>query len=110
MPKLKLNGTAAADFTASRFLAGVRDTNGDIALAGAGVAITGIIQDGVDVGQTLGVIALGVSFCVFGATVAAGEQVEVDAAGKFIPLAAGIAVGICEVGGAADAIGCVLLK
>lgn len=109
MPIQKLSGLAGADFSAKRFFGAVRQTDGTFAVAGAGVAITGVIQDAVGAGQTCGVMSKGVSFCVFGGTVTAGAEVEINADGKFIALNTGIAVGICEVGGAADEIGSVSL-
>lgn len=108
--KINLTGTAKVDLTAARFLAVKRDTDGLIIKAGDGEKALGILQDGVDINEIAGVTVFGVSFCIFGATVAVGEEVQVDANGKIIPLAAGKSIGICEVGGDADAVGCILIK
>lgn len=108
--KRNLTGTAKVDLTGARFLAVKRDTDGLMIKAGAGEKALGILQDAVDVNEIGAITVAGVSYCVFGATVAVGAEVEVDANGKLIPLAAGKSIGICEVGGDADEIGCVLLK
>jgi hypothetical protein len=73
--------------------------------------MSGVIIDEVEASKGVaGVVTLGATFAIFGATVAEGEEVEVGADGKFIPLAAGISVGICEVGGGADEIGTIVVK
>ncbi len=96
---------AAADFSASQFLAVKVDSNGRAALAGAGDLAIGILQndpDAIDKAATVG--TEGVTKAVLGATVAAGAEVQTDAAGKIITLAAGERVGICLTGGDADEI------
>jgi hypothetical protein len=111
IPGFKL-GTekAAADLSAKQYYALVPTATG-LDVAGAGVKIAGVNQGQPALGETVEMTCDGVSKCVAGAAVAKGAEVEVDANGKFITLAAGISVGFAlEAAGGADELFAVLLK
>jgi len=112
LPSFKLPGfTAEADLSAAQFL-GVNGGTaaGQVALAGAGEAIFGVLQNKPTAGQAAEVMNKGVTKGISGAAILVHVQVEVDAAGKFITLAAGVPVGFAlEAAGAADEIITVLL-
>jgi len=113
VPGFKLPGhTASADLSASQFLAVVPHTTaGQVALAGAGVKIAGVLQNDPAAGEAAEVMVDGVTKGVSGAAISAGDEVEVDAAAKFITLSSGISVGFAiEAAAGADDILSVLLK
>ena len=80
---------AAADFTTAgqhRFV--VIDSNGKAALAGAGVAVDGVLQNNPDVDQAATVWGPGtLSKIEAGAAVATGAQVTPDATGRAVDAA-----------------------
>ena len=95
----------------NRYTAVSIDANGTLIPAPAGKPCIGILrEDATPVELPAQVAASGVSFCIFGDTVATGAAVEVGADGKLITQASGEAIGIAMFGGAADQIGSVLLN
>lgn len=76
-------------------------------------AIAGVLQNKPENGQSVLLEMKGITRGVFGATVASGVEVEVDADGKFIEYdsvaADGVKVGYCLEGGDADEIGTIKL-
>jgi hypothetical protein len=86
---------AAGDLSTHQFKGIACDNTGKAALAGAGVAIVGVLQNKPSAAnQAATIMAEGVTPGVAGAAVAAGASVEMDANGLFITLAAGVRVGI----------------
>lgn len=110
MPRTSISLMPAATMVSNQHKFGVVTTEGKLNLAGAGARAVGVIQTPGIVGEPCNVMVSGISFIVIGATLAAGQEVEADATGKAIPLATGKSNGICLVGGAKDAIGCILVK
>ena len=80
---------ASSDFSASQYYAGIIDTNGQCALAGAGVNADGIMQDKPVIGRSGALVSGGYSKAVAGAAVTAGSPVMTDATGRFVPATAG---------------------
>lgn len=73
----------------------------------------GILQDKpAAAGRAAKVAVAGVSKCVLGGTVAAGDVVNCDGNGKVVGIATGDGrmLGICRVGGSAGQIGCIELR
>lgn len=101
---------AATDLSAKQFYAVKVDSNGKAALAGAGERAAGILQNDPASGKVANVMALGVSKAVYGASVTAGAELEVDANGKLITASTGKVVGIALESGSANEIHSVLLK
>lgn len=115
MPVKYLTGTkpAATDFSQARYKFVDINANGDLILAPAGKACVGILQQPGEKDKgpmELPVMFAGISFIIFGGTVASGAMVEIDANGCAIAANTGVAVGKAIVGGASGDIGCVLLK
>ena len=90
---------ASGDLSANQFLLHDVDASGQLVLSSA--AGTGyVLQDKPSAqGQAGNIRISNVTKVELGATVAAGAQVESDAAGKAVTLAAGIAVGHLLTGG-----------
>lgn len=105
------NLLAAVAHTSNQFKAVVINTSGKIALAGAGVAIDGILQNNPAQDYPCAVMKDGVSKAVAGATVALGDQLTPDANGKLIPaVATDHIVGVAMESGALDNIITVLIN
>lgn len=107
-----VTGMPAANLAGKRYLFGKFDANSQLVVAGAGEATVGVIQEPNNVGQPTQVGVHGELFIIFGATVAAGQEVMSDANGKAVPFVPGTATnraaGFCTVGGAVDEIGTIL--
>jgi len=103
-----ITGMPAAQLTRYTFVK--YDANGDVTTAGAGEAAVGVTYEPNGVGEPAQVVASGFAFITLGGTVAAGAEVESDAAGKAVTLATGKSLGVLAVGGAAGDIGTILLK
>ena len=75
---------AAADLTASQFLLMNIDSAGKAALAGLAGRAVGVLQNNPDIAQAATLGIAGVTKVVAGAAVAAGADLQSDAAGKAI--------------------------
>lgn len=96
--------------TASLYLAvAVSTTTGNAVLPAAGAAIAGVLQNNPAVGQEAVIYAEGIVKCLCASACTPGIQVEVDGAGKFIPLATGKAVGYVIAGAGAGEIASIRL-
>ena len=80
---------AAADLTAKQFYAIKIDTNGLAAVAGAGEAGIGILQNNPGLGQSAAVQVDGISKARAGATIAAGAPLASNASGLLITATTG---------------------
>lgn len=102
---------ASADLSASQYLAVVVDANGQAAISGAAIQIDGVLQNKPEfLGDTATIMQKGITKGVVGtAGVTAGDEVEIEAGGDFITLAAGVSVGKALVTGVADDIVPILL-
>lgn len=89
VPGFSFTGVAAADLTGKEGLGVVINSNGLIALAGDAVAIDGILRYGAAIGRTVTVVQTGIMGVIYGDTVAAGDGLTTDSAGRFVPAAAG---------------------
>lgn len=101
---------AAADLSAKQYYAVKLNSSGQIAVCGDDEFAYGILQDKPSAAGRVGCVAVGgVSRCVFGGTVAAGDIVNVDTNGKIVALATGDGrmLGVCRVGGSSGEIGCI---
>jgi hypothetical protein len=67
---------------------------GKAALAGAGGRVVGVLQNKPRLNEAVTLMHNGVSFVEAGAAVAQGDNVQSDATGRAITLAAGIAQGV----------------
>ena len=89
---------AGADLSGSAGLGAVVNAAGNAVLAGAGVNILGVIQDTTPAadasGKMVDISVDGLASVITGAAVTAGDTLEVDAAAKFITLAAGKSVAV----------------
>jgi hypothetical protein len=101
MPFKAITLVPSVSFVDKRYLFATIDNTGEAVICGAGAKAVGVMQDPNDVGQPSNVMVSGVSFVVIGAPLAAGQEVQSDADGKAIPLAAGRPNGICVVGSGA---------
>lgn len=110
MPFKAITLVAGADLSDKRYHVIAVNTDGKGVLATATTAGVGLLQDGVKNDQPATVMTDGAGYCVFGATVAAGDEVQADAEGKVIKLDSGKKIGVCLVGGDANGIGTILLK
>ncbi len=81
-PVLDITLLAAADLSASQYLLVKADANGKAALAAAGEAPIGVLQNKPTAGQAAQVRLYGVSKVVAGAAIAKGAFVASDANGK----------------------------
>lgn len=82
IPGLDISLPAASDLSSSQFLAVKINSSGQIALAGAGDAAVGVLQDTPASGQVGSVRLSGVTRMVCGGTVTAGDLVAADASAK----------------------------
>ena len=110
MPFKAITLVAGADLSDKRYHAIAVNSNGEGVLATATTAGIGLLQNGVKSGQPATVLTDGAGYCIFGATVAAGQEVQADANGKIVPLASGKKIGVCLVGGESGSIGTIILK
>src|ERR1041385_696960 len=101
IPVLDKTFISASDLSTKDNYAGVINSSGQVALAGAGADAIGIILDGGSAsGEGIPVRVSGVADGILGGTVASGARVMVDSSGKFVTAdPTGAAVGICLVGG-----------
>lgn len=83
-PGFSFTGIAAADLTGKEGRGVVIDANGKIALAGAAVAIDGVLRYAGTAGQSVTVVKTGLMGLVYGAAVLAGAGLTTDANGAFI--------------------------
>lgn len=101
---------ASADLSAKQYYACKIDSNGQIALAGAGENAIGIIQNKPTSGSIVTVGTLGLSKAVYGGTVTAGQNLMSDSAGKLVTASGTNAViAIALQGGSANEIHTVCL-
>lgn len=109
-PVQMFTGIAAADLSAKQYYAVKIDSNGKVALAGAGESAIGILQNNPAEGQTAAVMLSGETYAVFGGTVAAGANLTPDANGKLVTASAGNnIIAITTIAAAADEIRTVVL-
>jgi hypothetical protein len=102
IPAFNISLPAAGDLSASQFRAVSVNSSGQIAAAGVGVAVAGILQDKPGaVGRAGNVMVLGVSKWEAGAAITAGERVAADATGRCKPAVAA-ATDTSDAGVAAD--------
>ena len=103
---------AAADLSGDQYNAIVIDSSGDAAIAGAGIAIAGLLQNKPDAaGKAASVQIDHVSKYVAGTGgVTAGDELETEAGGALITQSAGITVAYAKDTVAAAGIGSCLLK
>lgn len=96
-PGQRVTGHCTAAVTGKRAVAitGTRHSSGNFSIgpAGAGVKIFGVASFDAGIGKKCPIIRGGIAPVTSGAAVAAGQRVEVDATGRFIPLAAGVPAG-----------------
>lgn len=109
-PKEAITLVPTTDFSEKRYTFGTCDTNGNLVTPAANAVVCGVVQTPGIVGEPCNVMTSGVSFIMLGGTVAAGDAVSTDAAGKAVKASSGAVVGVCLVGGAAGEIGSILLK
>jgi len=103
IPRQSFTGIAAADLTGKEGFGVVLTAAGKIALAGAGVAIDGILRYAGKADETVTVVKTGQMGLIFGAAVTAGDPLATDANGKFV-VAVAPAIGVARAmeSGAAD--------
>jgi hypothetical protein len=98
---------AGADLSTSQFLVVKREADGDVVVAGAGEGF-GILDNAPLNTETADVVTTGTTKVKCGATVAIGDRLIANAAGKAIPATAGTSVGLifgtAREAGAADTI------
>jgi hypothetical protein len=94
---------AAAALTAKQFYAAKIDSNGKAALAGAGEAAIGIIQNNPPAGSPASVMISGTSKAIAGGEITAGAVVAANADGKLVAATKG-RTDTSDTGGAADAL------
>jgi hypothetical protein len=107
-PGAGITGHAGAAITGARLLAVTGPPVGgrpQVAHAGAGVRTIGVATNDTAAGAPVGIhSAQGQIVPVeAGVAIAAGQEVESNATGQAVPLAAGISAGLCVEGGAAAA-------
>ncbi len=96
---------AGADLSAAQYHAVKYNATGQAVLAGVGEALNGVVQGRPNVvGEAAELVVDGETKVVYGAAVAAGAQLEVNASGRFILAATSGAriVGTAILGGGAD--------
>lgn len=102
IPGFSFTLPAAADHSANQYLCAVANSSGNAALAGAGVDITGVIQNKPTSGKATTIFsAPGISKVRAGAAVAIGAKIMSDASGRGITATAtnqglGIALTACS--------------
>lgn len=95
IPGFSYTLVSAADFSVTgQFRAVNVDATGKAALPAAGGRIAGILNNKPKAGESATIVQSGISACEAGAAVTIGSTVEVDATGRVVPRAAGVAVGI----------------
>jgi hypothetical protein len=94
---------ASVDLSSAQFLAVVVNSSGKIALAGAGVAIAGILNNTPGADQACKVIVSGVSKTRVGAAVAEGDKLTPNGSGQLITATEGDAVVGTALGAASNA-------
>ena len=104
IPGLLASFTAGEDLSSAQYLAVKINSDGNIVKAGAGERAIGILQDKPENGKAGSVMLYGISKAVYGASVTAGDVLEVDSDGKLIPYSSGIIVAIALENGSADEI------
>lgn len=110
-PILNITLIAAADLSAKQYYAVKVDSAGKGALAGAGERAAGILQNVPESGKSGTVMVFGISKAVYGATVAAGAALMVNASGQLITATAGnFIVGTALEAGAVNEVHNVLLQ
>ena len=109
-PRSAITLVPATDFSEKQYTFGTCDADGKLVTPAAGVLACGVVQTPGIAGEPCNVMTSGVSFIIFGGTVAAGDAVGTDANGKAVKASTGTAMGVCLVGGAAGEIGSILLK
>ena len=103
IPILQVTRNAGSDLSAHQYKFVIIEADDDLAVAGAGVAAFGVLQDKPDAeGRAGNVMVVGISKVEAGATIASGARVMSNATGQAITLAtaASVCVGYCVVGGA----------
>jgi hypothetical protein len=75
---------AAADLSAKQYFGATINSSGKIALAGAAAACIGIIQNAPVSGKAVTLRRMGISKAVAGGTIAVGDRLTTDSAGKLI--------------------------
>ena len=101
IPGLMASFIAGDDLSSAQFKAVKLDSNGNIVVAGAGDRAIGILQDKPSQGQVGAVMLYGVSKAVYGASVTAGQELEVDSSGALVPFSSGKIVAIALENGSA---------
>lgn len=109
-PRNAITLVPGESFEKKQYTFGTCDAEGKLITPGAGVMACGVVQTPGIAGEPCNVMTSGVSFIILGGTVAAGDAVSTDAAGKAVKAADGAVLGVCLVGGAAGEIGSILLK
>jgi len=104
IPGMLASFTAGEDLSSAQYLAVKINSDGNIVKAGAGERAIGILQDKPENGKVGSVMLYGISKAVYGASVTAGDALEVDSDGKLIPYSSGIIVAIALENGSADEI------
>ena len=106
-----VSGPANASLTTKQYYAVVFNSSGNIAVAGAGVPIAGVLQNAPASGDGAEVAVSGISKVALGGTATAGTMAAVDSAGKFLNAVSGdIAVGVFVKGGSSGEVGSMLVK
>ena len=109
IPGFTMSVNSSEDMTAKQYFAVDYNSDQEIEISASGGACIGIVQNDPDEDQQATVMVSGISFCIFGATVTAG-QLLMPSAGKLIPATTGrYAVARALVGGALNEQGCCLL-
>ena len=109
-PGMAITLTPETSFADKRYTFGTLNASGALVTPAAGANACGVVQTPGIIGEPCNVMTSGVSFIKLGATVANGAEVETDVNGAAITKATGASLGVCLFGGAANTIGCVLLK
>lgn len=94
---------AAADLSAKQFFAAKVDSNGKAAVAGAGEACIGVVQNNPLAGSPASIMVSGTTKAKAGGSITAGDFVAADANGKFVS-ATKAKVNTSDAGAAADAV------
>lgn len=116
-----ITGMPAESLKDKRYHFGKIDSSGNLAVAGNGEKVVGVIYEPNEVGQPTQVVVAGIAFITLGGTVAAGAEVQSDANGAAITrepgdivegdfVEGGRSAGVCLVGGTEGDIGCILLN
>jgi hypothetical protein len=105
-----ISAVAAADLSAKQYYLVKLNSAGKIALAGNGVAATGVLQTEPEADEVGRVQVLGIAPVILGGTVATGAFVASDANGKAVTATEGEhAIGVMTAGGAVGEIRPVLM-